>query len=178
MQRCLLYRRHCDQQEAPKKHQKPLLAFISEGAVTFDRSCHQRYSLKREVLKKFIKFTGKHISRNRFLIKLQAWSATFLKYRLRYRCFPVSFVKFLKTSFLQNTTGQLLLTPICSKISKCGYINIYCRKCNMVSWHKVIVVITGRTHCFHDCIYICIYIQIIKPIWCSRHNVLLYAIIS
>ena len=29
------------------------------------------------------------------------------KNRLRHRCFPVNFVKFLRTPFLQNTSGQL-----------------------------------------------------------------------
>ena len=32
-----------------------------------------------------------------------------LKKRLWHRCFPVNFVKFLRTPFLQNTSGQLLL---------------------------------------------------------------------
>ena len=36
-------------------------------------------------------------------------SATFLKKRLWHRCFPVSFAKFLRTPFLQNTSGWLLL---------------------------------------------------------------------
>ena len=36
------------------------------------------------------------------------WPKTLL--RLWYRCFPVNFVKFLRTSFLQNTFGRLLLT--------------------------------------------------------------------
>ena len=31
------------------------------------------------------------------------------KKRLWYRCFPMKFVKFLRTPFLQNTSGQLLL---------------------------------------------------------------------
>ena len=35
--------------------------------------------------------------------------ATFLKKRLWHRCFPVNFVKYLKTPFLQNTCGRLLL---------------------------------------------------------------------
>ena len=35
--------------------------------------------------------------------------ATLLKKRLWQRCFPVNFVKFLKTFFLQNTSGRLLL---------------------------------------------------------------------
>ena len=34
---------------------------------------------------------------------------TLLKKRLRHRCFSVNFVKFLRTLFLQNTSGQLLL---------------------------------------------------------------------
>ena len=35
--------------------------------------------------------------------------ATLLKKRLWHRCFPVDFAKFLRTPFLQNTSGQLLL---------------------------------------------------------------------
>ena len=35
--------------------------------------------------------------------------ATLLKKRLWHRCFPVNFVKFLRTPFLQKTSGQLLL---------------------------------------------------------------------
>ena len=32
---------------------------------------------------------------------------------LRHRCFPVNFVNILKTPFLQNTSGRLLLVVIC-----------------------------------------------------------------
>ena len=39
----------------------------------------------------------------------QAWPATLLKRRFRQRCFPVNFVKFLITPFIQNTSGRLLL---------------------------------------------------------------------
>ena len=35
--------------------------------------------------------------------------ATLLKKKLWHRCFPVNFVKFLRTRFLQNTSGPLLL---------------------------------------------------------------------
>ena len=35
--------------------------------------------------------------------------ATLLKKRLWYRYFPVNFAKFLRTTFLQNTSGRLLL---------------------------------------------------------------------
>ena len=46
-----------------------------------------------------------------FLIKLQAWGlrpATFLKKRFWNRYFPVNFVKFLWTPFLENSSGRLL----------------------------------------------------------------------
>ena len=35
----------------------------------------------------------------------------FIKKRLWHRCFPVNFAKFLRTPFLQNTSGRLLLNP-------------------------------------------------------------------
>ena len=35
--------------------------------------------------------------------------ATLLKKSLWHRCFPVNFAKFLRTPFLQNTSGKLLL---------------------------------------------------------------------
>ena len=38
--------------------------------------------------------------------------ATLLKKRLWHRCFPVNFAKFLRTPFLQNTSGRLLLKAI------------------------------------------------------------------
>ena len=44
-----------------------------------------------------------------FLIQLQAWAWNFIKKRLWHKCFPVSFAKFLRTFFLQNTSGWLLL---------------------------------------------------------------------
>ena len=35
--------------------------------------------------------------------------ATLLKKKLWHRCFPVNFWKFLRTPFIQNTSGRLLL---------------------------------------------------------------------
>ena len=40
------------------------------------------------------------------------YCATLLKKRLWHRCFPVNFVKFLTTTFLQNTSEHLLLKQI------------------------------------------------------------------
>ena len=56
------------------------------------RSSHQRCSIRKNVLRNFTKFTGKH-----------------LRQSLWHMCFPVNFMKFLKTSFLQNICGRLLL---------------------------------------------------------------------
>ena len=65
---------------------------------------------KKDIPKKFAKFTGKHTcAKVSFLIKLQESTATLLKKRLWHRCFPVNFAKCLRTPFLQNITGRLLL---------------------------------------------------------------------
>ena len=64
---------------------------------------------KKRRFRNFANFTGKHLCKSFFLIKLQAWGlrlATFLKKKLWRRCFPMNFVR---TPFLQNTSGWLLL---------------------------------------------------------------------
>ena len=48
-------------------------------------------------------------ARDSFLIKMQARFATLLTNSLWYRCFPMNFVKFIRTPFLQNTSGRLLV---------------------------------------------------------------------
>ena len=52
------------------------------------------------VLRNFAKFTGNHMCLR---------SATLLKKRLWHSCFPVNFAKLLRITFLQNTSGRLLL---------------------------------------------------------------------
>ena len=49
------------------------------------------------------------ISDQRCSMKKGLRPATLLKKRLWHRCFPMNFAKFLRTIFLQNTSGQLLL---------------------------------------------------------------------
>ena len=49
------------------------------------------------------------ISHQRCSMKKYLRPATLLKKRLWQRCFPVNFAKFLRTPFLQNTSGRLLL---------------------------------------------------------------------
>ena len=64
------------------------------------RSSHQRCSLKKDVLKNFPKFTGKHLC-------LKA--CNFIKKEIHYSCFSVCFVKFLWIVFWQNNSWRLLL---------------------------------------------------------------------
>ena len=47
--------------------------------------------------------------------------ATLLKKGLWHRCFPVNFVKFLKTPLLQNTSGRLLLHQV-STLGESSYL--------------------------------------------------------
>ena len=54
------------------------------------RSNHRRCSVKKVVLRNFVKYKGKHL-------------------RLWQKCFPLNFAKFLGTSFLRNTSWRLFL---------------------------------------------------------------------
>ena len=57
--------------------------------------------------------TGKHLCQSLFLNEVAGLSsATLLKKRFWHRSFPVNFVKFLRTPFLQNTSGRLLLKAV------------------------------------------------------------------
>ena len=62
--------------------------------LTKGRSSHQKCSMKKDVLKNFTKFTGKHLCQSLFLNR-----ENLLKKGLWHRCFPVSFAKFLGTPF-------------------------------------------------------------------------------
>ena len=58
------------------------------------RSSQRRCSVRKGALSYFAKFTGKHLCQS-----------LFLKKRLWRSCFPVNFTKFLRTTFLQNTSS-------------------------------------------------------------------------
>ena len=55
---------------------------------------------RKVIIKNFAKFTGKQQCLR---------PATLLKKRLWHSCFPVNFAKFLRTPFLQNTSGCCFL---------------------------------------------------------------------
>ena len=64
------------------------------------RSSHPRCSVRKAVLRNFTKFTGKHLRQSLFFNIVEASGlrlATLLNKRIWRRCFPVNFVKFLRT---------------------------------------------------------------------------------
>ena len=82
------------------------------------RNSHRRCSIKKGVLKNFAKLTGKHLFQSLFFYKVAVLrSVTLFKKRLWHRCFPMNFAKFLRTAFLQNTSGRLLFQYNKNKIS-------------------------------------------------------------
>ena len=66
------------------------------------RSSRPEEFCKKGVLRNFTKFTGKHLCQS-------LRPATLLKMRLWHRCFPVNFVKFLRTPFLTEHIWWLFL---------------------------------------------------------------------
>ena len=86
------------------------------------KSSQQRCSIKKGVLRDFTKFTGKPFCQGLFLNKVAG---------LRYKGFTVNFVKFVKTPFLQNTSGRLLLKLFLMwmfwKIPK-QFLEVFCQK--------------------------------------------------
>ena len=69
---------------------------------------------KKGVLRNFPKFTGKHLCQSLFFNKVAGLRpSTLLKKRLWHRCFPVNFVKFLRTPFLTEHLWWLLQSCYC-----------------------------------------------------------------
>ena len=80
------------------------------GKTLHTEAVTQTCSLKKGVLRNFVKFTGKYLCQSLFFNKVTGLRPTTLfKRRLWHRCFSVNFVKFLRTGFLQNIYGRLLL---------------------------------------------------------------------
>ena len=74
------------------------------------RSSHPEVFCKKSVLSIFAKFTEKRLCQSIFFNKVTGLRpASLLKKRLWHMCFPVKFVKFLRTSFLTEHLQWLLL---------------------------------------------------------------------
>ena len=67
-----------------------------------------------------------------FLISCRPEACNFIWKRLWHRCFPVNFTKFLRTPFLQNTSGRLILQSLI-------FYKVAAGACNFTKirlWHK------------------------------------------
>ena len=75
------------------------------------RSSHQRCSVRKGVLRNFAKFTGKQLCQVFFYNKVAGPEpATLLKKRLWHRRFPMTFAKFLTTSFHRTPLNDCFST--------------------------------------------------------------------
>ena len=78
--------------------------------------------------------------------KCRPQPAILLKKRLWHRFFPVNFAKFLRTPFLKNTSGRLLLlryiflgNPILGTLFKSGYHSYPVQFPSVTAWDKLFV---------------------------------------
>ena len=77
------------------------------------RSSHQRSSIEKGgILKSFAKFTGKHPCQILFFNKVAGSTCNAIKNWPWHKCLAANFAKFLRTLFLQDDSGQLLLHAI------------------------------------------------------------------
>ena len=88
-------------QEYLKEIRSCVQSFDFSKSWTVYRNNHSQMFFKTGVFKIFAKFTGKHLCQSLFFNKVAGPKTSFKK---RF-CFLVSFVKFLRTLFKQNTSG-------------------------------------------------------------------------
>ena len=87
--------------------------------------------MKKGVLQNFAKFIGKHLGKALLFNKVADLKpATILKKRLWHSRFPMSFAKFSRTPFLQNTSGRLLLSSDWIKSFSHSVFHKYSIKCS------------------------------------------------
>ena len=128
-----------DLEQKQKFSRFPSFQFRLIPKIENSRSSHQRTSMFLEILQNSQENTCARVS---FLIKLQAVPATLLKKRFWHGCFPVNFAKFLRTHFLQNTSGRLLLEYV--RLHLHIQINNYNRYLKFfmlfLNWHMDILI--------------------------------------
>ena len=83
------------------RHLSMIILLVSSSC----RNSRPEVFCKKDVPRNFAKFTGKHLCQSLFFNKV----TDLLKKRLWYRCFPVNFVKFLRTPILTEHHRWLLL---------------------------------------------------------------------
>ena len=107
-----------------------------------------RCAIVKGVLRNFLKFTGKHQCQSLFFNKVASLRpATLFKKRLWHKCFPLNFVKFPRTTFLQYAFVQLLLSESIS--------NLYLRNFEICERLLMIILLFQKFICFRLSLYNC-----------------------
>ena len=96
-------------------------------------SSRRRCSVRKSVLKNFANFTGKQLCWSLFLWNGRSPACKFFEKRLQHKCFPVKFVKLLKTSILKNICKRLLL-EVSSKKAVLKHIAIFTGRKELRVW--------------------------------------------
>ena len=82
---------------------------IQVDIYTRERGSQQRCFIKKGVLKNFTKFTGKRLCQSIFFNKVIKKFLKFIKKETLAQVFSCEFCEIFKNTFLQNTSGPLLL---------------------------------------------------------------------
>ena len=128
------------------------------------RSSHRRCSVRKGVLRNFAKFAGKRLR-----------PAALLRKRFWYRCFPVSFAKCLRTPFLQNTSGWLLLIK---SLFRGSYPEVFCKETvqkNFVEFVLVCSVYLSRSLFLN--IFVCFRVLILLKETLETFNIFLWTVL-
>ena len=107
-----------------------------------DENSHKTCSIIKDVLRNFAKFTGKGLKHST-LSKKSFWN----------RCFPVNFAKFIRTLFLQNTSGRLLLEDE----EPPEYFFFFLTSINYIPSFNMFFHISKMNRCYIICIIVHIY---------------------
>ena len=108
---------------------------LQENSTSGSKSYHPEVFYKKDALKNFTKFTGKHLCRNHFFSKVAGLRpATLLKKRFGHMCFPVNFVNFLRSPFYRTHSSgcvelyqKALVEFSCEK-----YVNYFRKKYSII----------------------------------------------
>ena len=104
---------------------------------------------KKNVLKNFAKFTGKHLCQSLFCNKVAGCQpANLLKKRLWHWCFPMNFTKFLRTPFLIEDGRWLLLFIYMYRVYSLALKN------NNITWMSFLRKLKPKNVLGHDFFWI------------------------
>ena len=102
----------------------------AQFSLNIDSSCRSSRSqmfFNIVVLKNFAIFSGKHLRWSLFLIKLQAWTLSFINKRLQHRCFLRILQYFYKQLLLQNISSSCFWIASVMEFPRSEY-NLKCNK--------------------------------------------------